>query len=146
MHLLVDKKLQLKTRVVISLYLLNFKMWWKTSLYFVGIDFSQWPSFEFCGHLLLWMTSLEKIYGHKLSRMTSFEKCRGDKLLQKRMNSVKPRKFLPLKVSSFKVIDMVYISFLIGCRVTQDLRKLGNFRKISKLNGIIAECAVFLPL
>ena len=92
------------------------------------------------------MTSLEKIYGHKLSRMTSFEKCRGDKLLQKRMNSVKPRKFLPLKVSSFKVIDMVYISFLIGCRVTQDLRKLGNFRKISKLNGIIAECAVFLPL
>ena len=43
----------------------------------------------------------------KLSRMTSFEKFRENKRLRIWLKTAKPRKFLPAKVSSFKVSKMV---------------------------------------
>ena len=47
----------------------------------------------------------------KLSRMTSFEKFRGNKLSRIWLKTAKPRKFLPAKVSSFKVTNE-YIYFI----------------------------------
>ena len=45
-----------------------------------------------------------KFRGKKLSRMTSFEKFRWNKLSRIWLKTAKPRKFLPAKVSSFKVL------------------------------------------
>ena len=45
------------------------------------------------------------------------------------------------------VINMVYTSCLMSCRATsEDLRKLGNIRKISELYGFISSCTVVLPI
>ena len=48
-------------------------------------------------------TFFRKFCGKKLSRMTSFEKFRGNKLSRIWLKTAKPQKFLPAKVSSFKV-------------------------------------------
>ena len=49
-----------------------------------------------------------KFRGKKLSRMKSFEKFRGNKLSRIWLKTAKPRKFLPAKVSSFKVSSRVF--------------------------------------
>ena len=51
--------------------------------------------------------------GNKLSRMTSFEKFRGNKLSRIWLKTAKPRKFLPAKVSSFKVYLKFFSSSLV---------------------------------
>ena len=48
-------------------------------------------------------TFFRKFRGKKLSRMASYEKFRGNKLSRIWLKTAKPRKFLPAKVSSFKV-------------------------------------------
>ena len=43
------------------------------------------------------------------------------------------------------LMKMVYTSCLTSCPKTEDLRKLGNIRKVSKLHGMIAHRPFLLP-